>query len=281
MVSRISSEIADKPLIIETYNIGKDIMKKIMLLLICGSLFASCPLDHIIIGCNPDGVIGTDDDYKLFFNSTQKYRRSGSQEYQNWFYPLNSSFFTDYKWRIGEPGFDSFQAVNTDSPYSYDPNHALSGIADVDYQIIVECVSISNGLRVVKSSYPQFTIDQAGQSFNHSSIEASSGSGHLHLSYQAVDNEYLQWITWRIYDKLGTYLPSDYLTIVFNTTPLQGDIYVDGIVDEKDIILFANYWLMDSAGIENDYYERADLNKDGQVDFLDFAAIASNWFLSL
>ena len=66
---------------------------------------ADCPLDHLLIGCNRDGVEGTDDDTKLFVDCSQKYRDSGETDHANWFYPLQKSIFSSYGYRIGEPGF--------------------------------------------------------------------------------------------------------------------------------------------------------------------------------
>jgi hypothetical protein len=131
---------------------------------------ADCSLDHFIIGCNQDGIEGTDDDNQLFVDCRQKYRHSGETEYANWFYPLSESIFSSFRYRIGEPGFDTFQNTNPNAAYTYDPNRTLAGDPDVDYDVIIECVDRSEGLRAVHKDYPQFTIDAVGQTFSHSYI---------------------------------------------------------------------------------------------------------------
>ena len=44
-----------------------------------------------------------------------------------------------------------------------------------------------------------------------------------------------------------------------------------------DLVEFSYYWLGDGGCKANDYYERADANRDGIVNFYDFALMASNW----
>ncbi len=249
----------------------------IFLLFVTVHVYAECSLDHLIIGINEDGTSGTDDDNKLFVDCRQKYRHSGTPSYVNWYYPLSESFFTDHKWRIGEPGFDAFQGTNPNASYTYDPNRCPVGTPDQDYRIMFECISIASGFRAVHKEYPQFTIDQIGQSFNHSDIHALRDNSHMHMSYQAVDGTRLAWITWQLYDALGQYEPSEPFTIVFNAEPLAGDLVVDGVVDTDDLAELAYYWLRNEGSICNDYYERADLNRDGDVDLLDFAMFALNW----
>jgi hypothetical protein len=58
---------------------------------------------------------------------------------------------------------------------------------------------------------------------------------------------------------------------------LAGDLAIDGAVDMNDIARFFYYWLQIDGGKSNDYYERADSNKDGRVDYIDFAMLAKNW----
>jgi len=250
-------------------------------------VYAECPLDHFIIGINEDGISGTDDDNKLFVDCRQKYYSSGEPPHVNWYYPLNESIFSDYKWRIGEPGFDGFQGTNPSAIYTYDPNRCLVGEPDQDYRIMLECISISDpNLRAVHKDYPKFTIDQIGQSFNHSQIHDQREDPHMHLSYRADDGTNLFWITWGMYDALGQYEPSDPntsvpFTLVFNTEPLAGDLVVDRTVDIYDLAELNYYWLRDEGSIYNDYYERADSNRDGNVNLLDFAMLASNWLETL
>lgn len=240
---------------------------------------ADCPLDHLVIGCNRDGIEGTDDDSKLFVDCSQKYRNSGETPYANWFYPLRKSIFSSFGYRVGEPGFDAFQADDP-SAGTYDPNRALAGECDIDYSIVVECVSLAAGLRAVHKEYPQFTLGEVGESFNHSAIGALRGDSHMHMSYQAQDGEALQWITFRLYDEIedaNQFEPSEPFTIVFNTEPAAGDIVVDGIVDIADLVALTASWLATDSAQRNDYYERADANRDGRVDGVDFALLASHW----
>ncbi|MBN1507399.1 MAG: hypothetical protein JW955_11165 [Sedimentisphaerales bacterium] len=252
----------------------------VMITLTCGlSARADCPLDHFIIGRNGDGIEGTDDDNRLFVDCSQKYRDSGQREYANWFYPLQKSIFPSYTYRIGEPGFDAFQGVNR-SALAYDPNRALGGDPDVDYAIVVVSTALSPGMRAVHKDYPQFTIDAVGQTFSHSYIHSLRGDPHMHMSYQAMDGQSLQWMTFQVFDAVedgNQYEPSEPFTIVFNAEPLAGDLAVDGCVDRRDLSRLCHYWLSPASSTENDYCERADTNRDGRVDLVDFARMASNW----
>lgn len=241
---------------------------------------ADCPLDHFIIGCNRDGIAGTDDDKKLFVDCRQKYRHSGDSEYANWFYPLHKSIFPGYSYRIGEPGFDTFQSTNPSAAHTYDPNRALADNPDADYNVVVECIDMSAGIRAVHKDYPQFTIDAVGQRFSHSYIHNLRGDSHMHMSYQAVAGEDLHWITFCLFDELDDnhrYEPSEPFNIVFNMEPPAGDLAVDGVVDIADLLELSRYWLSTDAGPKNDYWERADANRDGTVNLADFALMAANW----
>lgn len=243
----------------------------------CTSAWADCPLDHLLIGCNQDGIEGTEDDAKLFADCSQKYRDSGETDYANWFYPLQKSIFSTYSYRIGEPGFDVLQSTNPTAGHTYDPNRAPAGEPDLDFGLIVECFALSDGLRAVHKEYPQFTIAGAGESFDHSSIHALRGDGHVHLSYQAVDGKNLHWITYRLHDRCGRYESSEPFTIVFNAEPVAGDLVVDGIVGPDDMAALSRRWLRRDAARRNDFWERADTNRDGAVNLIDFALLAANW----
>lgn len=243
-----------------------------------GSVLAECSLDHFIIGINEDSVWGTDDDNKLFLDCWQKYRRAGDDLYEHWYYPMTKSFFGDY--RIGEPGFDQFQDTDSAASYTYDPNRCPVGTPDQDYSITIECASLSDSLTAVHSDYPIFTIDAAGQSFSHSYIADLRGSTHMHMSYRCEDPN-LAAVSWQLYDDTGKYEPSNVYTIVFNAEPLPGDLVVDRTVNSLDLVELGYYWLYDDGSIDNDYYERADANRDGTVNMLDFALMAANWLDSL
>jgi len=236
-----------------------------------GSCFADCPLDHFLIGCNQDGISGTTDDNKLFVDCTQKYRHSdpdnsGDPTWLYWHYPLYYNIRYD-RYQIGEPGFD---VIGTS-----DPNRQLSGTANTDYRIIIECVSIKAGFSARESTLG-ILLDETGDSFNHSALTDK----HIHLEYRAPapsGETELQWITYVIYDDLENYEPSESFSVVFVTDPPAGDLVIDGKVDMKDLAEFCYYWLGTNGGRENDYYERADANKDGYVNFADFALFALNW----
>jgi hypothetical protein len=232
---------------------------------------ADCPLDHFLIGRNQDGIIGTEDDNKLFVDCTQKYRHTdpnhtGDPTWLNWFYPLYYNSRYD-RYQIGEPGFDTIKAD--------DPNRQLQGTPNVDYQIIIECVSITPGF-IAKNSTLSIELNEAGDWFNHSALS----DPHLHLEYRAPAPSGatdLQWIMYVIYDSLGNYESSELFGLAFVKDTLPGDLIIDGLVDMNDLAELCYYWLEDTGDRSNDYYERADANRDGTVNLLDFALLASNW----
>jgi len=262
------------------------ILMVILLVSMSRRALSSCPLDHLVIGCNEDGIEGTEDDRKLFIDCRQKYRNSSEALYKYWYYPLRRSIFSAYPYRLGEPGFDAFQAYNPNNAYTYDPNRSAAGLPDKDYRLIVECVSISPGLRAKHKEYPEFTMDEVGDRFNHSHIYQLRGDPHMHLSYQAIDGDNLHWVTYCVYDEFADpndrndYRPSEPFTIVFNREPLAGDLAVDGKVDGADLVRFCYYYLKINGSVDNDYYERADVNRNGSVDLLDFALLGANWAYS-
>jgi hypothetical protein len=248
-----------------------------------GVIRAECPLDHWIIGCNPDGIWGTPDDNDLFVNSWQKYRNSGDDSYTYPYYPLTraASFITSYPYRLGEPGFDVFQSTHSSESYTYGPWHALAGAHQQDYSLTIQCISLSEGIRIVHKDFPQFTLDAVGKGFSYSELAASrNNNAHLHLSYQADDGTALRWVTLQVVDELAdgnTYNPSEPFTLVFNTAPSAGDIVIDGAVDLLDLVSLAYHWQDSNASIDNDYYERADTNRDGVVDLEDYQCLCDHW----
>ena len=256
---------------IRTFYINLNI---VFILVISASAPAECPLDHLLIGCNPDGIAGTYDDMKLFVDCTMKYRHSdpnnsGQASWLNWYYPLYHNERYD-RYQIDEPGFELIE--------DNDPNRQLKGIPDIEHRIIIRCLSISPGFAVWSSSIG-LIFDKSGDTFDYS----SSWDSHLHLQYRAASETGgtgIFWITYQIYDEIAgvdQYEVSEPSTIVFAGEPLAGDLAVDGTVDVKDLVEFSYYWLGDRGSRTNDYYERADANRDGNVDFCDFALIASNW----
>jgi hypothetical protein len=248
----------------------KILILNLILLSTAGLCFADCPLDHFLIGCNQDGITGTNDDDKLFVDCTQKYRHSapdnsGEPTWLYWHYPLYYNIRYD-RYQIGEPGFDII---------SNDPNRQLQRTANVDYRIIIECLSIKPSF-MAKNSTLGIEVNEPGDWINHSALS----DPHLHLEYRApspsgaVD---MQWITYIIYDEFDGYEPSEPFSIVFVQDPPAGDLAIDGSVNINDLSEFCFYWLKDNGSRENDYYERADVDKDGKVDFKDFCLFAANW----
>jgi len=257
------------------------ILSFITVTLISVPLYAQCSLDHLIIGRNEDSEPNTPDDNKLFIDSWQKYRHSDPDpanpvDYRNWYYPLFKSFFPTYPYRIGEPGFDVYSGSVPPNYYNFDPNRCPSGIRNVDYQLVIECVAISPGLVARLNDYlPNFYLSAPGDKLHYSQLPVD----HIHFSYRAEDNVNLYWISFCVYDELddgNQYQPSEPFTIVFNLEPLPGDLYVDGSVDIADLTRFVYYWLCDDGSRHNDFYERADADRNGFVNLMDFAFLAAN-----
>ena len=87
-----------------------------------------------------------------------------------------------------------------------------------------------------------------------------------------------------MYDEIedeNQYEPSEPFTIIFVKEPLAGDLIVEGTVNTDDLAEFSYYWLLQDGSIYNDYYERADADRNGSVNFADFALLALNWLESL
>lgn len=244
------------------------ILTALIIVSVASFCVAECPLDHLKIGINADGIWGTADDNVLFVNSTQKYRHSdpsnsGSATWLNWYYPMyyNERFS---RYQRGEPGFD---LIADGSLFQ------IPGTAGQDHQIIIKCTSITPGFSARNSSLG-ILIDQAGDQIEHYSLSEP----HLHLEYRAPSPlDQLYWITFVIYDQLQNYLPSNPVSIAFAFEPVAGDLDIDEKVDILDIAEFGRYWLENDSGYSNDFYERADINTDGKVDFSDFNILASNW----
>src|SRR4030042_853563 len=246
----------------------------VLILIISVSAPADCPLDHLLIGCNPDGIAGTEDDMKLFVDCTMKYRhsdpkQSGEATWLNWYYPLyyNEKYG---RYQIDEPGFELIE--------DNDPNRQITAVPDVDYRIIIRCLSIAPDFAVWNSSIGVI-FDKPGNTFNYSGFWDS----HFYLQYRTATpagETGFFWATFQMYDEIESvnrYEVSEPFTIVFAGEPLDGDLAVDGTVDVMDLVEFSYYWLGDGGCKANDYYERADANRGGIVDFYDFALMASNW----
>jgi hypothetical protein len=244
--------------------------------ILVSAAFADCPLDHFLIGCNADGIIGTDDDHRLFLDCTQKYRHSdpdhsGDPTWLHGYYPLYYNARYD-RYQIGEPGFDLLRG---------DPNRILEGIADQDFRIVIQCVAVSLGL-TARNTAVNVLLEKPGDQFVHSDM----ADPHVHLQYRVpapADQSPLtdlHWMRFRVFDALGFYEPAPEITVVFVREPLAGDVWVDGKVDLADVLELATVWLRQDAARVNDFRERADTNRDGRVDLDDWAAMASNWLLN-
>jgi hypothetical protein len=264
-------------------------------LLFTNVLWAGCPYDHLVIGCNADGEPNTPDDRVLFLDVAQMYRRSDPNHrdqptWLNWYYTLfpfggdpGASTFV-----IGEPGFDVYHHPDEPGTYTHeDPNRCLTGVKNADYRIIVECVDLSSGFMGLINYTPALT--QPGDTFNHSALTDS----HVHLQYTApAPGNTLHWIQYRVYDQFynpdkpnNGYQPSQPVTVVFGRNPVQGDIHVDGCVNLLDLEKLADRWLFQSdcqpwndlGQAAVDLFDRADINRDYRVDFYDFLKISAGW----
>lgn len=75
------------------------------------------------------------------------------------------------------------------------------------------------------------------------------------------------------YDEYGT--PSQDVLLKFYQPALLADINKDGMVNEEDLVLLAGDWIFDGAvGIK-----RSDLDLDGDIDGVDFAILAQQWYM--
>ena len=226
-----------------------------ILWLVGGYAFAGCPLDHLYIGCNPDGVVGNEDDNQLYIDCSEKYRNSPSG-WANRYYPLGGvSFFGDY--RLNQPGFNLI---------SDDPSRVLSG--DVD--LVIECVGISEEIAVIAGN--TIVMDDTNDSFEYS-------GGHVHLTWRVAVSgaSKMQWVSLRVIDNSGNYEPSRVCSIAFGVEPMVGDVSLDGEINVADLVEMMSWWLEGSGGPDNDFCERADCNVDGRVDLEDFALLAEVW----
>ncbi len=238
-----------------------------------------CSVDHVLIGCNPSGISGTDDDMQLFFDVTQKYRTSdpddmGPHTWLNWYYPMDEpedeGWFPYPYYNLEMPGFDTLN----------DPNHTLEG----SYELWIECVDISPYLEMYHPGQ-NISLTQPGDAFCYSCLADT----HFHPFYRVhetqADPNQTYWITFRVYDKNEIYQPSEPTTVVFMNPPMEGDLTLDETVGLADLLFFMDYWLdYSDATLYNargqaayDLFERADINRDYAVDMADFAILAQHW----
>jgi hypothetical protein len=251
----------------------------VFLSMICNAVFSYCPYDHLFIGCNEDGIEGTNDDLKLFADCRHKYK--DVENPGDKFYSLSVSSVPCNFIKLG-PGFDHINdGSQSDHPVK-DPNRCLEGVRNQDYQIYVECLSISDNFRVTNLT-GSILLDKPGDSFNHSELPDT----HMHLYYvwtgmePYVEPNELQWVTYYLWDTKGKYSESEPFSVAYVKEPLAGDTELNGKVDANDIAEMSYYWLAEGASTKNDYYERADCDYSGQVNLVDFAYLAENWLLSI
>ena len=79
----------------------------------------------------------------------------------------------------------------------------------------------------------------------------------------------------------GHPLAGSQMSLAFEINPVSCpsvDLTGDCFVDMKDLALFASEWLWDDC-IAPDWCGKADIDTSGKVNFLDFAIIASQWFM--
>ena len=229
----------------------------LLILLMSFNVFGACSLDHLAIGINPDGLIGTPDDKDLFVDCSQKYRHSTQNGlvYKNRYYTMTQSWYGYYS--RSEPGLDLIADINRS--LDTDESHLL-----------IECVSIAPGLSVLQGTSVIF--DVKGDIMDYSLVS----DPHIHLMYKTYSITNLQWFSFRVIDQNSFYHPSQIITIVFNTEPSKSDVCVDGSVNSDDFSLIINYWLYGSS-LENDYCERTDINSDGIVNLIDIALFANDF----
>jgi hypothetical protein len=248
----------------------------LIIFLACQQVLSYCPLDHLFIGCNEDSIGGTADDMKLFIDCRHKYRDAENPDER--FYTLSISGLDPCSFILQEPGFDE---INDGSQYDHpvkDPNRCLEGTRNEDYQIIVECVSISDNFKVTNLS-GSIELVEPRDYFIHS----EQPDTHIHLWYvwkgcePYVEPNELQWVTYYLRDSKGKYNPSETFSVAFVQEPLAGDLELNGSVEANDLVQMSYYWLAENATEKNDYYERADCDYSGSVNIADFAMLANNW----
>lgn len=241
------------------------------------SVQAACSLDHILVGCNPDGDPNTlDDNDMLYLNCFKKYRRCTLEGnwpddyWKNWYYAMEPGWGGICY--LGEPGLDFID----------DPNCTPQN----NYDLKVECIALSDDLTVHDSSL-NILIEQPGDIFDYTT--SGNPIPHIHLTYRvsAGGESQTQWFTFRIYDAQGNYQPSEECTIIFCQPAIAGDIAVDGVVNILDLEKLAEHWLLASNETQLNVFGEAaidsfngtDINRDYQINFMDFALLAENWGL--
>ncbi|MCK4659331.1 MAG: hypothetical protein KAV82_07400 [Phycisphaerae bacterium] len=219
-----------------------------------------CPLDHFAIGQlggegSPTG--------KLFADVGELYltHDDGTKPYPSYYRLFNSQI--DNAWVNGEPGTEAIEN---------DPQHELAGTRQIDYNIWMEVVELSENLYVNHNNHWYFP----GESIHLSSQQWH----HLHLDYWVYpaaqyDPGKVYYVVYRLVDELEDgqqYSPSDEFWVVFNQA-VPGDFDKDGHIDQDDYRhLHEGFTGPDAVQIDPGY-EDADLDDDGDVDLADFARL--------
>jgi len=251
----------------------------IIILLLTTTVFAGCPLDHVAIGCNPDGTWANSDDYKLCYDKTQLYRKSdplnpGVATWANRFYPLEGPDYWGYYYS-DQPGFGQMWDINNTA-------HKINGQRNTSYKLIAECTRISENFWVEDASYNKI-FQHPGDKFNISYYDEN----HVHFFFVTQETNTTHWISFKVYENTNfpatydpnnsLYTPAEEYTVVFGNQPESGDIYVDRKVDHYDLAILARHWLQSASYddlLKNDYFERSDINGDGTVNLIDYSYMA-------
>jgi hypothetical protein len=58
------------------------------------------------------------------------------------------------------------------------------------------------------------------------------------------------------------------------------DLYFDSTVEAIDLMVLISHWLDSDCNPDNNYCDRADINRDGVVNLTDVSLLSSNWLVS-
>jgi hypothetical protein len=112
----------------------------------------------------------------------------------------------------------------------------------------------------------------SGFDFYTSEYDQSEGTWFV-IDYEALDrgsctiDYYNHSVSWTQAD------PN--ISILIENIP-NVDFYVDNVVDMKDFMILASYWLQEDCA-EPDWCEQTDIDRDGIVDVNDIAEFATYW----
>ena len=148
-----------------------------------------------------------------------------------------------------------------------------SRIGDCPERIMISTIDLSVGdYELWDASFPPNDVLRAEPDWEGGEIPPRNSQGsaapenvnQLRDPYLFQDSDY----TWYIfYCARG----EDAIGVVRVSNIAAGDFYLDGYVDNIDLVELKNQWLKESNGL------RADLNHDGEVNITDFAIFAKDW----